>query len=161
MQVNSARVLVPSLLPLFSTSNVHIDYGAHFGGALSGAVVGAFLLKFWPKTECIPQLRKVAAVTSVVGAFLFVASACIVIANYQTYRAAAAQPMPAIIPRHNPLPSVQPNPLPQPHSSTLETQSNVVLDHGPGRVACDLQWSRSPGKSADSYPDFLRNCMKK
>jgi rhomboid protease GluP len=161
MQVNSARVLVPSLLPLFSTSNVHIDYGAHFGGALSGAVVGAFLLKFWPKTERIPQLRKVAAVTSVVGAFLFVASACIVIANYQTYRAAAAQPMPAIIPRHNPLPSVQPNPLPQPHSSTLETQSNVVLDHGPGRVACDLQWSRSPGKSADSYPDFLRNCMKK
>jgi membrane associated rhomboid family serine protease len=46
MQVASARVLVPSLLPVFSTSSVHIDYGAHFGGALSGALVAAFLLKF-------------------------------------------------------------------------------------------------------------------
>jgi membrane associated rhomboid family serine protease len=162
LQVNSLRTLIPSLLPLFSSNSViHIDYGAHFGGALSGAVVAAFLLKFWPETERIPQLRKVAAATSIVGAILFVASACIVIANYPTYRAAASRPLPAIIPRQNPFSSAQPNPLPQPDSSTLEPQSNVVLDHGPGRAACDLQWSRSSEKSADSYPDFLRNCMKK
>lgn len=161
MQINSARVLVPSLLPVFSTSSVHIDYGAHFGGALSGAVVAAFLLKFWPETERIPQLRKVAAATSIAGTLLFVAGACIVIANYPTYRPAAAQPLPAIIPHRNPFPSVQPNPPPQPDSSTLGTQSNLVLDHGPGRVACDLQWSRSPERSVNSYPDFLRNCMKK
>lgn len=161
MQVSSARVLVPSLIPLFSTSSVHIDYGAHFGGALSGAVVAAFLLKFWPETERIPQLRKVAAATSIFGAVLFVAGACIVIVNYPTYRAAAAQPLPAIIPHRNSFPSVQPNPLPRPDSSKLETQSNLVQDHGPGRVACDLQWSRSPERSAISYPDFLRTCMKK
>lgn len=161
MQVHSARVLVPSLFPLFSTSSVHIDYGAHFGGALSGAVVAAFLLKFWPETERIPQLRKVAIATSIVGAILFVASVCLVIANYPTYRAAVAQSLPAIIPRQNPFSSTRPSALPKPDSSTLETQSNVVLDHGPGRVACDLQWSRSLEKSADSYPDFLRNCMKK
>jgi membrane associated rhomboid family serine protease len=161
MQVSSARILVPSLLPLFSTSSVHIDYGAHFGGAISGAVVAALLLKFWPETERIPQLRKVAAAASIIGAILFVASACIVIANYPTYRAAAAQPLPAIIPHQNPFPFAQPNPVPQPDSSKLETQSNVVLDHGPGRVACDLQWSSGSKKSADSYPDFLRNCMKK
>jgi membrane associated rhomboid family serine protease len=161
MQVDSARVLVPSLLPVFSTSSVHIDYGAHFEGALSGALVAAFLLKFWPETERIPQLQKVAAAISIVGAILFVASACVVIVNYPTYRAAAAQRLPAVIPRQKPVPSAQPNPLPQPGSSTLETQSNVVLDHGPGRVACDLQWSGSSEKSADSYPDFLRKCMKK
>lgn len=161
MQVGSARVLIPSLLPLLSTSRVHIDYGAHFGGALSGAVVAAVLLKFWPETERIPQLRKVAAATSIVGAVLFVASACIVIANYSTYRAAAPQPLPAIIPHQNPFPSAQPNTLPKPDSSTLETQSNVLLDHGPGRVACDMQWSSSSEKSAGGYPDFLRSCMKK
>jgi membrane associated rhomboid family serine protease len=158
MQLHSALVLVPSLLPVFSTSSVHIDYGAHFGGALSGAVIAAFLLRFWPETERIPQLRKVAAAISVVGAILFVASACVVVANYPTYRAKAAQALPATIPRQNPF---QPNPLPRFNSSAPETQSNVVLDHGPGRVACDLQWSRSSEKSADTYPDFLRRCMKK
>jgi membrane associated rhomboid family serine protease len=159
MQINSARVLVPSLLPLFSTSSVHIDYGAHFGGAIGGAVITAFLLKFWPKTERIPQLRKVAATASIVGAILFVASACIVVANYPTYRAAAARPLPAIIPRQHSLPST--NPRPQPDSPAQKTRSNIVLDHGPGRVACDLKWNRNSEKSAESYPDFLWACMNK
>ena len=61
----------------------------------------------------------------------------------------------------NPFPPAQQNSLPQPDLSTPGTQSNVVLDHGPGRVACDLQWSRSSEKSADGYPDFLRKCMNK
>lgn len=158
MQINSARILIPSLFPFLSASSQHIDYGAHFGGALSGALVAVFLLKFWPETERIPQLRKVAATVSVVGALLFVASASIVIANYSSYRAALTQPLPAIIPRQNPSPS-QSHPLP------LETQSNGFPDHGPGRVACDGQWSdllrNGSGKPATSYPDFIRNCMKK
>lgn len=160
MQINSARVLVPSLLPLFSTSSVHIDYGAHFGGAIGGAVATAFLLRFWPDSERIPQLRKVAAAISIVGTILFVASAGIVIAEYPTYRAATALPPPAIIPLLNASPFPQPNPLPQPNLSTPEIQSDVTLNHGPGRIACDLQWSRRSAKSADDYPDFLRNCMK-
>jgi membrane associated rhomboid family serine protease len=162
MQVNSARVLVPSLLPLFSTSTVHIDYGAHFGGAIAGAAAAAALLKFWPETERIPQLRGAAAAVSIVGAILFAASAGIIIANYPTYRAAAARPLPAIIPRQTPFPSVRPTPRPQPKSPATEAQSDVLLDHGPGRVACDGQWSKSPEKSnPDRYPDFLRNCMKR
>jgi membrane associated rhomboid family serine protease len=158
MQVNSARILVPSLLPLLSTPSVHIDYGAHFGGAISGAVVAAFLLKFWPETEQIPQLRKVAAAVAIVGAVLFFASASMVIVNYPKYLV-PVQPLKATIPRLNPFQ------LQQPDTSAPETQSNSVLDHGPGRVACDGQWSdlmRKGGeKLAGNYPDFIWNCMKK
>jgi membrane associated rhomboid family serine protease len=159
-QIYSGRVLIPSLFPFLSTSTVHIDYGAHFGGALSSGVVAAVLLKFWPATERLPQLRKVAAATSIIGAMLFAASACAVVASYPAYRAAAAQPLPAITPRPNAFPAAQPNPRPQ-IASSVETPSNVLLDHGPGRVACNMQWSRSSGKPAGDYPDFLRNCMKK
>jgi rhomboid protease GluP len=86
LQINSLRILVPSLLPLFSSSSVgRIDYGAHFGGAISGAVLAALLLKFWPPTERIPQLRKVAAGIAMIGAILFVASAGMAVANYSRY----------------------------------------------------------------------------
>jgi membrane associated rhomboid family serine protease len=86
MQVYSARVLVPSLIPLFSASSIQIDYGAHFGGAISGAAVALVLLRFWPETARIPQLRKVAAAISIVGVFLFVAGECVVLADYPAYR---------------------------------------------------------------------------
>ena len=86
LQINSMRFLIPALFPLFSSASTeHIDYGAHAGGALSGAVLAAVLLKFWPPTERIPQLRKVAAGISIVGAILFVASAGIAAANYPKY----------------------------------------------------------------------------
>lgn len=153
MQINSARILIPSLLPLYSTSSVHIDYGAHFGGALAGAIVAAILLAFWPKTERLPQLRKVAGAVSVAGVILFVGSAAIVAASYPAYRAALQRP-PA-----NSLPTATPSLRPDP--SSPETQADILQDHGPGRVACDLQWSKSSGRSADSYPNFLRACMKK
>jgi rhomboid protease GluP len=86
LQFNSLRVIVPSLLPLFSSgSSAHIDYGAHFGGALSGAVLAGLLLKFWPRTERIPQLRTAAAAISIVGAFLFVVSSGIAAGNFPKY----------------------------------------------------------------------------
>jgi rhomboid protease GluP len=86
LQMNSMRFLIPSLFPLFSSPSIdHIDYGAHVGGALSGAVLAAVLLKFWPPTERIPQLRKVAVGISIAGAILFVASAGIAAANYPKY----------------------------------------------------------------------------
>jgi hypothetical protein len=68
LQVNSMRILIPSLLPIFSSSSVgHIDYGAHFGGAIAGAAAAALLLKFWPKTARIPQARTVAAGIAIVA----------------------------------------------------------------------------------------------
>ena len=39
-----ARVLVPSLVPMFGGRGSHVDFGAHLGGALTGAIVGAAML---------------------------------------------------------------------------------------------------------------------
>jgi rhomboid protease GluP len=86
LQINSIQVLIPSLLPLFSASSIaNIDYGAHFGGALSGAILAAILLKAWPETQALPQLRTIAAGISIIGAILFVASAGIAVGNYSKY----------------------------------------------------------------------------
>jgi rhomboid protease GluP len=86
LQTNSLQVLIPSLLPLASATSIgHIDYGAHFGGALSGALAAAVLLKFWPATQRIPQLWTVAAGVSIVGALLFVISAAIAVGNFSKY----------------------------------------------------------------------------
>jgi membrane associated rhomboid family serine protease len=140
MQVNSARILIPSLLPLFSTSSVHVDYGAHFGGALSGAAVAALLLKFWP--DRLPQLRKAAAVISIVGAISFAASACVVIANYPKYRVAARPQLAAPSPKNT-------------------NATDYLSDHSPKRVACDGKWTDlyRNGPPKISYPDFLRDCI--
>ena len=86
LQVNSMRILIPSLLPIFSSSSVgHIDYGAHFGGAIAGAAAAALLLKFWPKTARIPQARTGAAGIAIVGGLLFVVSAGFAVVNYPKY----------------------------------------------------------------------------
>lgn len=86
LQFNSLRILVPSLLPLASSGSVaHIDYGAHFGGAIGGALLAALLLKFWPQGERAPQLRNVAAAISAIGGILFLTSAATAVANYPKY----------------------------------------------------------------------------
>ena len=86
LQFHSLRILVPSLLPLSSAASiVQIDYGAHFGGVMAGAMLAVMLLRFWPKTERIPQLRTVAAVIALVGAFLFAGSVGLAVANFPKY----------------------------------------------------------------------------
>jgi rhomboid protease GluP len=86
VQTNSLQVLIPSLLPLASVTSIgQIDYGAHFGGALSGAIVAAVLLKAWPQTQRIPQLRTIAAGVSMIGALLFAAGTAIAIGNFSKY----------------------------------------------------------------------------
>jgi len=86
LQVDSMRVLIPSLLPMVSaTAGVHIDYGAHFGGALGGAIIGLVMLKFWPEAQRLPQLKSVAKGLSAVGAILVLACAIIALGNYSKY----------------------------------------------------------------------------
>jgi rhomboid protease GluP len=83
LQASSLQVLIPSLLPIFSAPAIgKIDYGAHFGGALSGAALAVILLQFWPPTQRFPQLRMMAAGIALAGAIAFVVSAGIVVANY-------------------------------------------------------------------------------
>jgi hypothetical protein len=86
LQINSLRVLIPSLVPVLSTTSaIHIDYGAHFGGAISGALLAVVLLKTWPKTARIPQMRTVGTVISIAGGVLFVISGSLAAANYPKY----------------------------------------------------------------------------
>jgi membrane associated rhomboid family serine protease len=93
LQFSSLRILVPSLVPSFSSSTgVHIDYGAHFGGALAGAALALILLRLWPKTAFIPQARRTAAIIATVSVVLFVGSAGIAIKNYPLYAAALTPP---------------------------------------------------------------------
>jgi rhomboid protease GluP len=68
LQMSLLRVLVPSLIPLANFAGAQIDYGAHLGGALSGAAIGLMLLRWWPRTEALPRFRRGALVLSIVGA---------------------------------------------------------------------------------------------
>jgi rhomboid protease GluP len=86
MQVASLRILFPSLLPFFSASaGTHIDYGAHFGGALAGTALALALLRSWPETAIIPQWRYAASVIVATSFVLFAGSAGMAIANYPKY----------------------------------------------------------------------------
>ncbi len=62
-----ARVLVPSLLPLASAMGARVDYAAHFGGALAGALAGLVLWKTWDVGSPTPRGRSVAWAIALVG----------------------------------------------------------------------------------------------
>ena len=76
------RMLIPSLIPLAAESGGGgIDYGAHFGGAIVGLVVGGLILKVWPRSEAAPRLAPLARAIAVVGAIAFTG------AGYEAYAA--------------------------------------------------------------------------
>ncbi len=62
-----ARVLVPSLLPLASAMGERVDYAAHFGGALAGALAGLVLWKTWDVGSPTPRGRSVAWAIALIG----------------------------------------------------------------------------------------------
>jgi hypothetical protein len=57
------------------------------------------------------------------------------------------------------------SPLPQASMPSLGAQSESFADHGPGRVACDGQWSdlqrQASQSTGRSYVDFMRDCMSR
>ena len=62
------QVLIPSLLPVATTvTGQRVDFGAHLGGALGGAMMALILLGNWPATEPLPRLRRVAAAIGLAG----------------------------------------------------------------------------------------------
>ena len=62
-----ARVLIPSLLPLASVGGARVDYAAHFGGAIAGALVGLALWKTWDADSPTPRGRRVALGITLLG----------------------------------------------------------------------------------------------
>ncbi len=71
LQLQSARILIPSLLPL---ATGQIDYGAHLGGALGGTLAMLFLLKTWPSASRLPRFNGLAAGIAAIGIVLVGAS---------------------------------------------------------------------------------------
>ncbi len=60
----SLRLLIPALIP---TSGL-VDYSCHFGGAVTGALLGFVLQVVWPETQDRPQFGKAAATVASAGA---------------------------------------------------------------------------------------------
>jgi len=91
LQVNLAQMLVPSLLPLAfghdaalgGRSEIHVDYGAHLGGALVGAAAGFALLRLWPHVQPLPRLRALAAAIALGGAAFAVSAVAHVVRGYE------------------------------------------------------------------------------
>jgi rhomboid protease GluP len=85
LQKNAVYVLIPSLLPLANALKGHkVDYAAHFGGAIGGALIGFILLTVWPQADPWPQFRKVAAAIAVAGIIVLAYPVTAVLANYSS-----------------------------------------------------------------------------
>lgn len=78
-------ILIPSLLPFATRSGIQVDYAAHFGGAIAGAVVGFVLLRLWPRAEIWPRFRQAAFVVCSGGALLALACFVPLALNYSRY----------------------------------------------------------------------------
>lgn len=50
------QALIPSLIPF----SPHVDYAAHFGGAIGGLILGSLVLCSWPMQEFKPQAEHTA-----------------------------------------------------------------------------------------------------
>src|SRR6185369_6802527 len=58
-QTQLLQFLIPSLIPLAThREGGHIDFAAHFGGAIAGGLAGWVLLKVWPREETRPRFQR-------------------------------------------------------------------------------------------------------
>jgi rhomboid protease GluP len=91
LQMRMARMLIPSLLPLFLNGSTGggIDYGAHLGGAITGAVVGGAILLTWPSDTGAPRLMPIARGVAVLSLLVFAVAGYEVYAMQPAYRMAA------------------------------------------------------------------------
>ncbi len=64
--VSLGQILIPGLLPL-ATHGGNVDYGAHLGGAIAGALGGLLLYVTWPRDAEHPRAGVLAAVIAAAG----------------------------------------------------------------------------------------------
>jgi rhomboid protease GluP len=64
LRITAIQVLIASMLPLASASFAKVDYGAHLGGAMTGAAVAALLLALWPRSATDNANGKAAKATA-------------------------------------------------------------------------------------------------
>lgn len=64
---NVVLSLVPALIPQSQVGGMHVDFGAHLGGALVGAVMGLLLWLMWRREQPEAPARLVAALGALTG----------------------------------------------------------------------------------------------
>lgn len=68
LRMAALQVLVPSLIPIFGfVTGQPVDYGAHAGGAIGGALTALAMLAVWRRPESLPRLRPLAAAVGLAG----------------------------------------------------------------------------------------------
>jgi rhomboid protease GluP len=95
VQMNLLRVLIPSLIPL-AAGGGHVDFAAHLGGAVSGALMGLALLALWPRDRARPRLSGVAAVLSGLAVAAYLLAFLPVLQHFPAYSAARLIPADAL-----------------------------------------------------------------
>jgi rhomboid protease GluP len=91
IQVPLLQFLVPSLIPLATErQGGRIDFAAHFGGAILGALAGYALMKMWPKTEERPRFPALAKGLAFLGVSCFGISLFLAEGHYGAYAAEAS-----------------------------------------------------------------------
>jgi membrane associated rhomboid family serine protease len=86
IQMNVMQVLIPSLIPLaIRRSGGTIDFAAHLGGAIAGALCGVFLLRTWPRREARPRFGRVALAIALAGGVALVVGLVLVATRYTEY----------------------------------------------------------------------------
>jgi membrane associated rhomboid family serine protease len=80
MRTRAIQFLIPSLLPIFYSSGHNVNYFAHAGGALTGALLGYALLKTWAHDEAKPPFANAIAIAAL-GFFTVAAYAIYPIIN--------------------------------------------------------------------------------
>jgi rhomboid protease GluP len=92
-------LLIPSLLPVAAAvQGMRIDYSAHVGGALGGALVGALLLDLWGASDIRPRLGGVAATIAVAGLVAFLVAGALAQRNFAVYELSFALAPPSALP---------------------------------------------------------------
>ena len=86
VQANFIATVLTSIIPQAASAGaMRIDYGAHLGGALVGAVCGLVLLCSWPMAARRPRLQTAAQGIAVVGMMLAFTASVAVAARYPHY----------------------------------------------------------------------------
>jgi rhomboid protease GluP len=87
LRTRALQVLVPSLLPFVTTGqSVKVDYGAHVGGAMAGALVAWVLLNLRREADPLPRFRKIAAMIVALGLFGTLFGAVTAVSNYRSWQ---------------------------------------------------------------------------
>jgi rhomboid protease GluP len=93
MQMIAARILIPAILPAYfsaSANDGHVDYGAHLGGAMAGAVVAVLLNITWNYRTRRPSLMPLAI--AICCTFGIAVSAAFALTMYRAPAYAAERP---------------------------------------------------------------------